>query len=385
MRFVFLVQGEGRGHMTQAIALKQALCAQGHEVAVTLIGKSRRREIPKFFSTAMGGEVYGFHSPNFHTHSNAKGIAILPTLLGNVLKSRKYIRSLRYVHRWMQKVEPDAIINFYDFLGGLYSLIYKPSCPFHVIGHQYLAYHPDFPFAPGLFPRLLFKLCNRITSFRANTFLALSYAPYSSPERPNLKVLPPLLRKEVFDLEPSNQGFLLVYLVNAGYGEDIIQWHQSHPDVKLHCFWDKPEHKDVWSPHENLSFHPIDDRKFLKFLASCRAYICTAGFESVCEALYLGKPIMTIPVEGQYEQACNALDASQLGQVMSSSTYDIDRFLDFMAALDYDAGDSNTLENSDLNAWYRKGAERMTQALIEEAAAVPSSISSLPFWALKRG
>ena len=35
-----------------------------------------------------------------------------------------------------------------------------------------------------------------------------------------------------------------------------------------------------------MSFHQLDDVKFLRYMAGCKAYATTAGFESVCEAMY---------------------------------------------------------------------------------------------------
>ena len=57
-------------------------------------------------------------------------------------------------------------------------------------------------------------------------------------------------------------------------------------------------------------------------MAACKGLVCTAGFESVCEAMYLGKPVLMIPVAGQYEQACNALDAEASGAGMASDSFD---------------------------------------------------------------
>ena len=36
MRYVFIVQGEGRGHLTQAISMERLLRENGHEVAAIL-------------------------------------------------------------------------------------------------------------------------------------------------------------------------------------------------------------------------------------------------------------------------------------------------------------------------------------------------------------
>ncbi|MBX9448782.1 MAG: hypothetical protein KL787_03270 [Taibaiella sp.] len=38
-----------------------------------------------------------------------------------------------------------------------------------------------------------------------------------------------------------------------------------------------------------------------------------AGFEGPCEALYLGKKILVIPMTGQYEQQCNAAALASVG------------------------------------------------------------------------
>lgn len=40
MKFLFIVQGEGRGHLTQCIALEKILRNNGHEVVEILVGKS---------------------------------------------------------------------------------------------------------------------------------------------------------------------------------------------------------------------------------------------------------------------------------------------------------------------------------------------------------
>ena len=40
MKFLFIVQGEGRGHFTQALAMEEMLLRNGHEVVEILVGKS---------------------------------------------------------------------------------------------------------------------------------------------------------------------------------------------------------------------------------------------------------------------------------------------------------------------------------------------------------
>ena len=47
-----IVQGEGRGHLTQAITLEEILLRNGHEVVEVLVGKSSSRRLPGFLTVA---------------------------------------------------------------------------------------------------------------------------------------------------------------------------------------------------------------------------------------------------------------------------------------------------------------------------------------------
>jgi len=48
MRFLFVVQGEGRGHMTQAISLRQMLEGQGHHVCAVCVGRGTEARVRNF-------------------------------------------------------------------------------------------------------------------------------------------------------------------------------------------------------------------------------------------------------------------------------------------------------------------------------------------------
>ena len=65
MKCIFIVQGEGRGHLTQCIALENILRSNGHEVVKVLVGKSFSRQIPDFFRRHIHAPIERFESPNF--------------------------------------------------------------------------------------------------------------------------------------------------------------------------------------------------------------------------------------------------------------------------------------------------------------------------------
>ncbi|SFU18265.1 conserved hypothetical protein [Algoriphagus locisalis] len=321
MKFVFIVQGEGRGHMTQAIAFSNMLKKQGHELAGVIVGKSKRRAIPEFFTREIAAPIHLVESPNFACDKAEKKILIGKTIRQNLTKAATFWRSLKEIHEVVQTGQPDIILNFYDLLGGLYNGIFRPKVEYWVIGHQYLIHHPEFQFAPSKGQdKFFFKFNTRMTALGASQKLALSFYELESTDQ--ITVVPPLLREQVKNLTPTSGDFYLTYMVNSGYGDEVISFAKANPQLNIRAYWDKKDAAETEQRLPNLSFHKVHDQNFLRDMAACKGLVSTAGFESICEAMYLGKPVMVIPVEGQYEQACNALDTVHSGAGIASDNFD---------------------------------------------------------------
>ena len=105
---------------------------------------------------------------------------------------------------------------------------------------------------------------------------------------------------------------------------------------------------------KTLTFHRINDVKFLRYMTGCKAYATTAGFESVCEAMYMGKPMLMVPAH--IEQDCNAYDAAQSGAGIVADTFDLGRLLEF--------AESYT-PNVEFRYWVRSAETRFLQILEE--------------------
>lgn len=313
--------------MTQAISMSQILAEMGHEVCAVCIGKSKRRKIPEFVSRNIKSPIYLFDSPNFVTDKSQKSINLSKTIWANLLKSKTYKKSLDHIDELIKKHQPDVILNFYDLLGGIFNALYRPKCQFWVIGHQYLIHHPEFPFAPGQpLQKLLFKINTYLTSIGADSILALSFRALGTHQVENLFILPPLLRKEVKNSDSSKGDFFLAYMVNPGYAEEVINEAKNNPDIKIEAFWDKKGEPITKQVLPNLTIHQVDDKLFLEKMATCKGLLSTAGFESICEAMYLGKQVLMVPVNGQYEQACNAIDAQISGAGIVGEKFDFRKF-----------------------------------------------------------
>lgn len=322
MRILFTVQGEGRGHLTQAITLRKILAEEGHEVTGVIVGKSPRRKLPDFFKQKIDAPVYYVESPNFLPSACNKQMQLKKSIIYNLFRSPKYIKSVNFIRREAAKV--DVVINFYELLTGLAFAFFRPPCKLVCIAHQYLFLHPEFHFPKGHSIELaMLKFFTKLTALHANRILALSFTEMENLEKNRPHVVPPLLREEVRQTTPSRGNYLHGYMLNSGFSSDIIEWHEHHPATLLHFFWDKKNVSHVVEVDDHLYFHPLNDKEFIRYMAGCKAYATTAGFESVCEAMYLGKPVLMVPTH--IEQLCNAVDAERAGAGICSNDFNLDR------------------------------------------------------------
>ncbi len=249
------------------------------------------------------------------------------------------------------------ILNFFEPIAAFYALTRKHRPPVVAIGHQFMFQHPDYVKTPDLWKQLLsMKLYTLLLGARA-TKLALSL--YEAPDLPAKRIIvgPPILRKQLFGLTPNPNGdFTLVYLLNHGYAEQIIKWSDANPKTKLHCFYDKPGAPAEFQHSPSLIFHKLDGEKFLQMMAECRNVVCTAGFESVSEAAWLGKPLFLVPVENHVEQQVNAIDAQQFGLGLAEKSFNLDRLAEL----------PDRLPTEKFRAWMDCAPQKLFQA-IEQA------------------
>ena len=324
MRILFVIQGEGRGHLTQALSLRQKLVGEGHEVVGALVGKSPARRLPAFFLDKIGVPVYPFESPNFLPTAKNKQVKLAASIVYNLVRLPKYLLSVRFINRMIRKTEADAVVNFYELLTGVTYFLFRPKASMVCIAHQYLFLHPDFKFPDeNRLELAMLRFFTRLTAIGAAKKLALSFRKMREYGPEGLIVVPPLLRHEVLDIKSKQGEYLFGYLLNSGFSEEIIDWHRAHPEQELHFFWDRKTETAEFKVDERLSFHQLDDLLFLYYMSGAKAYATTAGFESVCEAMYLGKPILMVPTH--IEQACNAYDAALSGAGIVADCFDLDR------------------------------------------------------------
>ena len=102
--------------------------------------------------------------------------------------------------------------------------------------------------------------------------------------------------------------YILVYL-SSYKTDDLIKVFAKYTDFRFIIM--SSETNTILSLEPNIKIRPTNSEDFMRLLRSCSGVITGGGFETVAEALYLNKSVLTIPIKGQYEQECNATAASK--------------------------------------------------------------------------
>lgn len=318
--------------MTQSISMKQVLEKAGMEICEVIIGKNSHREVPQFYYDRMKGiPVTRMASPGIAMDKNMKSALPWGTFFNTAVHLPLFFRNLREINKKIKEHKPDLIVNFFEPLCGLYKMFYRSKVPMISVAHHNLYNHPEFKMPDGQnFTRYSLKFYVWMTTFGAKKNLALSFYPFPDHPGNSTYVIPPLLREEIVQHKPAKGNYMLVYLLNSGYMDEIVRLSKAHPDTELHCFVDRKDVGDTLKVEENLYFHGLSDKRFLEMMAGAKGLVTTAGFESICEAMYMGKPVLMVPVEGHYEQYCNSQDAEKAGAGLYCNKFDLAKFLEYL-------------------------------------------------------
>lgn len=359
MTYLFFVQGEGRGHLTQALTLKAKLEARGHEILAVIAGPDPDYGLPAFFEEQLKDKLIRIYSPRFIVDGQNQGINLRASIINSLKQLFHYRRSIKQIKKIISEKKPDAIINFYEPLAGIYCRYYGDKRPLFCISHQYFTEHPSFKFPSGkIGDSFGLKLYNRLTAPRHGLRIALSFTEEADFSGLNMVVCPPLIRHDLLRKAPTSGDFILVYLLNAGYSQEIIAWNSRNPQIKIEAFWNKPDSETIVL-NDNLAFHHLHGEKFIDRLINCRAYVSTAGFDSIAEAAYLQKNILMIPTKNHFEQKCNAHDAGRAGLALTADGFDLSLL----------AGEEKTHSNSALRAfkeWVDGNSDKILKILENE-------------------
>ncbi len=291
MRILYGIQGTGNGHFSRAKEFIPILKEHG-SVDILVSGSNA--------DVSLGHPITFRRSGLSYTFGRNGGIDYLDTA--------KNFRPIRFIEdvRAMDVDRYDLIITDFEPITAWAAKLAGRQC--FGLSHQaaFLSAKTPRPAAPNPGTELLFK----------------NFAPCTDPIGLHYKsydefIWTPIIRSDVRELNPTSGEHITVYL--PAYGDDVLlPIFHAFPLIQWHVF---SKHCKTAYASENVWVRPVRNEDYLKSLEACRGLISGGGFEAPAEGLYLGKPMLIVPMRDQYEQKCNAEALKEFG-VMSVDAVD---------------------------------------------------------------
>lgn len=335
-RIVYGVAGEGSGHSSRAREMASHLRDRGHDLWLVSYDRGYRN---------LKDDFRVFETEGLTIASEDNKVSVVKTFTENLKRFPEGHRRLQELREELfKKFQPEFIIT--DFEPMTAYLAYHYDLPLISIDNQHRMRYVEYDCPDGWeFESEVTK--NIIRAMVPRPTVSLVTAFCSGKLRNDRTFLfPPILRSEVLELQSQPGEHILVY-VTSGFDTLLEQLARFGREQFRVYGYDRSDREGV------LEFKPFSKDGFLQDLASAKAVIATAGFTLISEALYLKKPYLALPMQGQFEQQLNGFQLSQLGygKSMDEATQEgigdfLYRIPDFEQRLSqYEAGDNSGIKS----------------------------------------
>lgn len=288
------VAGEGSGHSSRAKEIIRYMQSEGHTVKVVSYDKGYKNLETDFDVE----KIFGLH----FAYKNNK-VQYLPTALKNLGSLPDAIRSISKVSKIVDDFKPDIIFSDFEPISGI--VANKKKVPLISIDNQHRLTNIKIEY-PKKYKKdaITAKTVTRLMLNRTKACLVTSFFDAEITNKKTL-LFPPILREEVLELKTNERKYVLVYVTNP-YEELVDILRSINQKFILYGFNREGKQK-------NLIFKAPSQDGFLEDLANSEGVIANAGFTLITESLYLKKPYLALPVQGQFEQILNGYYLEKIG------------------------------------------------------------------------
>ena len=339
VRILYGVVGEGMGHATRSGVVIERLLQAGHEVRVVVSGRARRFLIERLraYSGVSFTEINGFRL-RYHRNRLDKSDSLLCALRNAPADIVQNARAYRQVTAG--GFRPRLALSDFESWVGLYGLTH--SLPVIRIDNLQIisrCRHEPQLAAPHSFMDVLARAAVRIKVPATAHFLIPSFF-YPPVAKPCTTLVPPLLRRVIIEARREPGEHVLVYQTSSS-NDALVPTLRTLPH-RFRVYGMGREGREG-----NVELRAFSEQGFVDDLRTARAVIAGGGFSLMSEAVTLHVPMLSVPIEQQYEQGLNARYLAHLGFGAWSPHLDRDVMLDFLDRTDDYAERLATYERRD--------------------------------------
>jgi uncharacterized protein (TIGR00661 family) len=300
MKILYGVPGEGMGHATRSKVIIEHLLKK-HDVRIVSSAKAFQ-----FLEKNFPGRVTEIKG--FHFAFDEKKVSKAGTLMLNLKNLPSNLNHNIRKYFFLDKIfHPDLVIS--DFESFSYFLAKYHRLPLISIDNMQVMDRCKREIVVPSHERENARLAKAIVRAKVPSCDHYLISTFFDAEviKSKTSVVPPIIRNEILKAKPTYGRHVVVYQTGTVLSH-LIQVLKEVRDVEFRVYGSgKDERQD------NVILKPFSEDEFLADFASAAAVIANGGYSFISEAVYLRKPVLSVPLEGQYEQFMNAAYIEKLG------------------------------------------------------------------------
>lgn len=317
MRILYGVVGEGMGHATRSRVVIEHLLGRGHELRVVVSGRAH-----DFLIERLRGHdrlaIEEIHGLSLGYEGNQVDLG--ESLLQNLEEApRGLLRNIQVYRKVAEEgFAPELVVS--DFESWAYFYGVNHLVPVVSIDNMQIlnrCRHGLEVTDWQCFDFLLAKLAVKIKLPGAYHYLVTSFFfPEVAKKRTTL--VPPILRPEILSARREPGRHVLVYQ-SAASNRALLPMIEDLPfEFRIYGRGRAPDGATASTGRARagraqLVHRAFSETGFVEDLRTARAVIAGGGFSLMSEAVHLHVPMLSVPIEGQYEQEMNARYLEKLG------------------------------------------------------------------------
>ena len=299
MRILYGVVGEGMGHATRSRVILSHL-VQHHDLEIVVSGRAHAF-LEKAFPQLKVHRIAGLNMV-YADNTVRRG----RTALDFLQKLPAFAENHALFTTLAQDFRPEMVISDFESFSYLYAKAH--DLPVVSIDNMQIINRCrlDVEIPHDLQASFLTaKTLVKAKLPRCGAYLITSFF-FPEPRKPRTSLFPPILRDAVLDAPRTTGDHVLVYQTSDSFTE-LVPTLQRLPGRFLVYGLGREEKLG------NVELRAFSEAGFVADLASARAVVTGGGYSLMGEAVYLGKPVLSVPLVGQFEQTLNALYLQKLG------------------------------------------------------------------------
>ena len=330
----YSVCGEGMGHAIRSATILEELTKK-HDVYIFSSERAYQYLDSKFDNVY---EIGGFNTVyENNTVNNTK--TFLKALKTNPTNLKE---GYNVLYKKAKEIKPNIMISDFENYSSMVSNLLK--IPLISVDNIHMLAETDYEYPENhKIDMLTAKAVARAYILRPVRYIMTSffYPPLKHPEKS--AIYPPVLRKEILDLEGKEGKHILVYQTSASSINLMEELKEINEEFILYGF--NKDEKD-----KNLTYREFNEDQIYEDMASAKAVIVNGGFTMISEAIHLKKPIYSTPAKKNFEQILNGFYVEKLGYGEMHDNLNGNNIRGFLNNLDTYKKNLEKLEKSDNTA-----------------------------------